>query len=92
MKPVVEAKELQRGVLENYSTADAVEKYTQRVAEGLRKYEKAAIDQFFPLSGKVLVVGCGAGREAFALEALGYKVKGIDISEKRKRSCLLALL
>ena len=78
---MVEAKELRRGVLASYSTADAVEKYTQRVAEGLRKYEKAAIDRFFPISGKVLVVGCGAGREAFALETLGYKVKGIDISE-----------
>lgn len=42
MKLVVEAKELQRGVLASYSTADVVEKYTQRIAEGLRKYEKAA--------------------------------------------------
>ena len=32
MRPVVEAKELRRGVLANYSTADAAEQYTQRLA------------------------------------------------------------
>ncbi len=78
---MAEAEKLRRGVLASYSTADAVEKYTQRASEGLRNYEKVAIDRFFPLSGKILVVGCGAGREAFALETLGYEVKGIDISE-----------
>ncbi len=78
---MAEAEKLRRGVLTSYSTADAVEKYTQRASEGLRNYEKVAIDRFFPLSGKILVIGCGAGREAFALETLGYKVKGIDISE-----------
>ena len=39
---MAEAEKLRRGVLASYSTADAVKKYTQRVAEGLRKYEKAA--------------------------------------------------
>ncbi len=53
---MVEADELRRGVLAGYSTADAVEKYTQRVAEGLRKYEKAVIDRFFPQEAEQWIV------------------------------------
>ena len=39
------------------------------------------IDRLFPDVSRALVVGCGAGREAFALESLGFRVKGIDISD-----------
>ncbi|KAJ2912390.1 hypothetical protein MD484_g8025, partial [Candolleomyces efflorescens] len=35
----------------------------------------------FPLEGKVLIPGCGAGYEAFWLAKRGLKVVGMDISE-----------
>ena len=74
--------QLIRHVRDSYSTAGAAEKYVRRVSEGLRRWEQTIVDRFFPNLGRVLVVGCGAGREAFALENLGFHVKGIDISDK----------
>jgi SAM-dependent methyltransferase len=35
-----------------------------------------------PAGGRVLVAGSGAGREAFALEQLGYEVSGVDFSQR----------
>ena len=70
-----------RHVRHSYSTAHATEKYVRRISEGLRRWEQTMIDRFFPDVGRALVVGCGAGREAFALESLGFRVKGIDISD-----------
>ncbi len=35
----------------------------------------------FPINSKVLVIGCGKGREAFCLDEKGFHVTGIDISE-----------
>jgi ubiquinone/menaquinone biosynthesis C-methylase UbiE len=67
-------------VRESYSSDQAIDKYVKRVEEGLREWEKAVIDQFSPKEGRVLVVGCGAGREAFALEESGFHVTGVDIS------------
>ena len=35
----------------------------------------------FPAGARILDIGCGAGREAFALHAMGFRVTGVDISE-----------
>ncbi len=67
-------------VRESYSSDQAIDKYLKRVKEGLRKWGKAVLDQLFLTEGRVLVVGCGAGREAFALEELGFDVIGVDIT------------
>ena len=47
----------------------------------LKQWERSVI-QFFPSGAKILDVGCGLGREAFALSDLGYDVVGIDISKE----------
>ena len=70
-------------VRESYSSDQAIDKYLKRVKEGLRKWGKAVLDQLFLTEGRVLVVGCGAGREAFALEELGFDVIGVDITPAR---------
>ncbi|MFH1694405.1 MAG: class I SAM-dependent methyltransferase [Patescibacteria group bacterium] len=44
--------------------------------------EKAIFDKYFKKIGKVLDIGCGAGRTTFYLAKLDNKVVGIDISEK----------
>ncbi len=49
--------------------------------EGLKKWEQAVVD-FFPKEAKLLDIGCGMGREAFALADLGFSIIGIDISEE----------
>ena len=45
----------------------------------LKEWERSVI-QSFPAGIRILDVGCGLGREAFALADLGYDVVGIDIS------------
>ena len=47
----------------------------------LKKWEKS-VTQFFPPKAKILDVGCGMGREAFALSDMGFSITGIDISEE----------
>jgi 2-polyprenyl-3-methyl-5-hydroxy-6-metoxy-1,4-benzoquinol methylase len=47
----------------------------------LKEWEQSVIE-FFPSGARILDVGCGLGREAFALSDLGYDVVGIDISKE----------
>ena len=47
----------------------------------LKEWERSVI-RFFPPGAGILDIGCGLGREAFALSDLGYDVVGIDISKE----------
>jgi len=50
---------------------------------GLRDWENVIVEKYFVRNnGNLLDIGCGTGREAMALTKLGFKVFGIDISEK----------
>lgn len=68
-----------------YSTPAAQEIYRQKAIRAeLRNWERAVVDaRMGPNSGVrgVLAVGCGAGREVFALENLGLRTIGADVSE-----------
>jgi SAM-dependent methyltransferase len=70
---------IRKAVRESYATPEAVAKYAKRADRGLATWEQAVAARCFPASGTVLTVGCGAGREAFGLEVLGYDVTGVDI-------------
>jgi SAM-dependent methyltransferase len=50
--------------------------------DGRLKIWEAEASRAFPTGAQVLDVGCGMGREAFALHGLGFRVTGLDISEK----------
>jgi len=47
----------------------------------LKLWESEAAAEF-PAGAKLLDIGCGTGREAFALHAMGFRVTGADISER----------
>ena len=44
----------------------------------LKEWEKTVAGHF-PSGARILDIGCGLGREAFALHDLGFEVVGIDI-------------
>ena len=47
----------------------------------LKEWEQS-VTAFFPSGARILDIGCGLGREAFALSDLGFDVVGIDISKE----------
>lgn len=48
----------------------------------LEKWERDAVDDYFPDSGSVLVVAAGGGRELVSLERLGYDATGVEFGER----------
>lgn len=71
-------------MVKRYSTPIELDFYESQINHGLEEEEhRAALSAFKAFQGcpTVLVVGCGVGREAFALEKMGFKVLAIDSSE-----------
>lgn len=78
----MDVERLRDTVLTRYSSKDDVGIYANRATEGLRNWEKLIVKGYM-LPSKVLSIGCGGGRESFALETLGYDVHGLDISKQQ---------
>lgn len=71
--------------LANYDTEWSSRTYSAEPA--LRPVEASLIAAFFPPApGRVLDIGCGAGRTTGAIAALGYDVVGIDLAEPLLRN------
>lgn len=66
------------GVIRKYSCLDEVKYQVKRSREGLEDWEERFFVKHLHPPGSLLVVGCGAGREAFALAKRGFHVVGID--------------
>jgi ubiquinone/menaquinone biosynthesis C-methylase UbiE len=70
-------------IVRNHFARDQfIQEMLDRNALGLRDWERIVVDRYFGKKGRVLDIGCGTGREAFALAKRGYQVVGIDISHK----------
>ncbi len=68
-------------VLQEYEEKQTVLEYKEDCSLGFYDYEKHFVETIRP-NEKVLVVGCGAGRESFALAKQGVRVVGVDFSQK----------
>lgn len=74
-------QELFRSVVDYYSTPESLEFYCDRARNlGFYSVERAMVERFMSPPATVLDVGCGAGREAFALTRMGYAVTGVDVA------------
>lgn len=65
--------------IEAYRTDEAIEKYSHY---GLFPNEKYLFEKYFSKDKFILDLACGAGRTTLRLTELGYKVKGVDLSDK----------
>ncbi|HSB67775.1 MAG TPA: class I SAM-dependent methyltransferase [Candidatus Methylomirabilis sp.] len=69
---------LARGVVEKYSCPGEVARQIQLLGGELEEWEADLIPRVLPRPGRLLVVGCGPGRESVALAKRGFEVVGID--------------
>ncbi len=78
----IDEQQILREVVRDYSTGGSYEK-TANINQNLNPDEEKVIDFYFKnKKGKVLALGCGGGREVFAIKKKGFDILGIDISER----------
>ena len=67
---------------EAYSHRGAVQGYSRAVGQvGLWKEERSYLRKYLPSDGRILDLGCGAGRTTFGLYGEGYRnIVGVDLS------------
>lgn len=73
-------EELRRMVAAHYRDVRQRERYEVRARLGLHTWERTLARRYLDPPGRLLDIGCGAGREALALCALGHGVVGVDTS------------
>lgn len=88
-----DVKVQQNFVIESFSDQETLSQYSNDALNiGLWESEKIFFTKYFPKDGRILDIGCGAGRTTFGLYKLGYKnIIGVDltpsmIEEARKNS------
>ena len=70
-------------VAECFSREEIVAEMYARNKNGLNSWEKYVVNTYFKRRPALtLDIGCGTGREAFALSEIGFQVTGIDLSAK----------
>ncbi|SEQ29178.1 class I SAM-dependent methyltransferase [Natrinema salaciae] len=67
--------------IRTYSSEDAVDTYEELVEQGLFADEYHLVDKYFQQEGRLLDIGCGAGRTTHELAERGHDVIGMDISK-----------
>ncbi len=70
-----------QAVSECFSRPNLLKEMNDRAFIGLREWEARVVETYFPKSGSVLDIGCGAGRDALALAQRGSAVTGVDVSQ-----------
>jgi SAM-dependent methyltransferase len=70
------------GVREKYNQPAEAHEYSRLVRTDLDPFEREILGRHLKPDGRVLDIGCGAGREAFGLARAGFRVVGIDIAPR----------
>jgi len=70
-----------RNVLEFYTLEKNYNSMTEAAKNGLKMWEKEVVRSYLPKQAHILNIGCGMGREAFALYDMGYRITAVDISK-----------
>lgn len=70
--------QLVRGVIEKYADPGEVAHQAALALGGLEAWEETLFDRVIPPRSRILVVGCGAGREAVPLAKRGLSVVAVD--------------
>ncbi|HMH49921.1 MAG TPA: class I SAM-dependent methyltransferase [Candidatus Acidoferrum sp.] len=52
------------------------------VLSGLMPWERALYERFLKPEDRILVIGCGSGRDLIALLRLGFRVEGLDVAPR----------
>jgi SAM-dependent methyltransferase len=65
---------------QKYAQAEVVDFWKNLSRHGLQKCEQEMVERYLPLHGRLLDLGCGAGRAVLALNGARYQVTGIDLS------------
>lgn len=64
-----------------YSNERSYEYMPKTINKGLNLWEKKVVTDYFLPNTHILDIGCGMGREAFALYDMGFRITAVDISE-----------
>ena len=72
--------EVEKSEADFYDGSQVVADYERLTSEGLASAEEVVATELLDKGARVLVVGCGTGRESFALAQRGFHVLGIDIA------------
>jgi SAM-dependent methyltransferase len=70
------------GVREKYDRQGEARQYSNLAHTGLDPLERETVERHVKPGGRLLDIGCGAGREALGFARLGFRVVGIDIAPR----------
>lgn len=70
-----------KDVVNWYSSEKSYDYMSGASKNGLKIWENEVVNQYFTEKSHILDIGCGTGREAFALYDLGYQITAVDISK-----------
>ncbi|MBI3030216.1 MAG: class I SAM-dependent methyltransferase [Candidatus Rokubacteria bacterium] len=70
------------GVREKYNRRAEVRRHSYFASMGLEQIEREIVERHVKPGGRVLDIGCGAGREALGFSRAGFRVVAIDIAPR----------
>jgi len=70
------------GIREKYNHPVEAHEYSRLTGTGLHPIEREILERHLKPGGRLLDIGCGAGREALGLARAGFQVIGIDIASR----------
>jgi SAM-dependent methyltransferase len=68
------------GVRAKYDRVAEVRAYSRSASAGLDERERTIVRRYVPAGGRLLDIGCGAGREAVGLAQEGFRVTALDVA------------